>query len=143
MQVACSCCLLPGAFSRADSPESDFSPEELVVILRDLGYTSVSTVSDKIIKFKMDGDNIGLMRFDDGDLQLFFIVRGASCTPSDLNTWNRTRRLSRSYLDDEDRIFLESDLLSDAGLTRDQVQAFVKVFNISRATFRHFLHENC
>ena len=45
-----------------------------------------------------------------------------------INEWNRTKRLSRAYIDSEGDIALEADLLANGGLNKERVLAFVTVF---------------
>ena len=71
-----------------------------------------------------------------------FRLRGVAVSSQVINEWNRTKRLSRAYLDQDLDPVLESDLLSDAGLTRSQVVRFVQVFVQATRLYEVFLIEN-
>jgi hypothetical protein len=43
-----------------------------------------------------------------------------------VNAWNKTKRFSRSYLDDDDHVCLELDLDLAGGVTPDRVRDFLK-----------------
>jgi hypothetical protein len=64
---------------------------------------------------------------DDGDLQLHFSVTGGSWSYQDVNEWNKKRRLSRAFLDDNGDPVLEAGLLSHGGVTTDRVRAFIDI----------------
>jgi uncharacterized protein YjiS (DUF1127 family) len=119
-----------------------YSAEALADLLRDQGYGSVEIVDDGNVRFLADGMVYLLLRYGDGDLQLFWGVRGISVSQEAINEWNRTRRLTRAYLDQQLDPVLESDLLSDAGLTRAQVERFVQVFVQASHLYHGYLVEN-
>jgi hypothetical protein len=119
-----------------------YTDEELVEILKNDGYRAVEVSDDRVITIKVDGTTYALYVYDDDDLQLYFGVTGYVITPEQLNEWNRTKRLSRAYLDDENDPILEADLLANAGYTEQQFLEWFKVFNYSALEFRQFLIEN-
>lgn len=119
-----------------------YSAEALADLLREQGYGSVEVLDDGNLRFLADGMVYVLLRYTDGDLQLFWGVRGISVSQEAINEWNRTRRLSRAYLDQELDPALESDLLSDAGLTRGQVVRFVQVFVQASHLYHGYLVQN-
>lgn len=119
-----------------------FSPEMLAGMLREEGYGSVEALGDESVSFRADGMVYVLLCYEDGDLQLFWGLRGVAVSPQVINEWNRTKRLSRAYLDEDLDPVLESDLLSDAGLTRSQVLRFVQVFVQATRLYEGFLVEN-
>jgi uncharacterized protein YjiS (DUF1127 family) len=119
-----------------------YSAQVLADLLREQGYGSVEILEDGNVRFLADGMVYLLLRYGDGDLQLFWGVRGISVSQEAINEWNRTRRLSRAYLDSGSDPALESDLLSDAGLTREQVARFVQVFVQATHLFHGFLVQN-
>lgn len=53
-----------------------------------------------------------------------------------MNQWNKTRRLSRAYLDDENDPILEMDLLANTGMTPKQITEWVSVFISPAVEFR-------
>jgi len=116
-----------------------FSDEELVDILKEEGYLGVNIQAPGKIRVKMSGSLILLFNKADGDLQFTYMVGGGKWEYEDVNEWNQSKRLSRAYLDQDKDPVLESDLLSDGGLTKEKVKAFIRVFSISKGAFRLFL----
>ncbi len=121
-----------------------YSDDELVSLLKADGYSSVENSKPGAITIRVDGQRHALLVQPDGDLQLYYGVAlpGPKLSTADMNTWNRTKRLSRAYLDDEQDPALEADLMSNGGISRANIREFVKVFvNTSVPAFRQFLRE--
>ena len=119
-----------------------YTDEELIAILESDGYRSVELTDERVISVKLDGMTFALYVYGDDDLQLYFGVTGYDIDAETINRWNRTRRLSRAYLDDENDPILETDLLANAGYTADQFLEWFKVSTWSAVEFRQFLVEN-
>ncbi len=119
-----------------------FSDDELINIVKDAGYGAVSRIDGGVIKITIDGRSYVLFNHDDGDLQMYYGVSGIKISPEAVNEWNRTKRLSRAYIDDENDPVLEADLLANGGLTPRHVTEFVRIFKDSVEVFRAFLIAN-
>ena len=119
-----------------------YSDAELVEILKNDGYAQVKQFKPHVIGIRVNGQTFILFNHKDGDLQLYYGVRGLKFSYQNINEWNRTRRLSRAYINEEHDVVLEADLLSNAGLTPRHVTEFLKVFTDSVQLFRQFLIEN-
>ena len=128
--------------SAEEQLKKSYTDEELIEILRNDGYRAIEHSDDRVISIKVDGITFVLYVYDDDDLQLYFGVTGYVLDADDMNTWNRTKRLSRAYIDDENDPILEADLLANAGFTEQQFLEWFKVFNYSALEFRQFLIEN-
>ncbi len=135
-------CTLPISAMAQGQLKKHYSDEELIEILKDDGYRTVERSDDRVINIKVDGLTYVLYAYDDDDLQLYFGVTGYVLDAEQLNDWNRTKRLSRAYLDDENDPILEADMLANAGYTEEQFLEWLKVFNFSAREFRQFLIEN-
>jgi hypothetical protein len=135
-------CALPLSAIAQDSLKKHYSDEELINILKDDGYRAIEQTDDRVISIKVDGLTYVLYLYDDDDLQLYFGVTGYVLDAGQLNDWNRTKRLSRAYLDDDNDPILEADLLANAGYTKEQFLEWFRVFNFSAMEFRQFLIEN-
>ena len=133
-----------GTAAQAAEPplKKAYTDEELIAILEDGGYRSVELAEDRVISIKLDGMTYMLYVYDDDDLQLYFGVTGYDIDAETINEWNRTRRLSRAYLDDENDPILEADLLANAGYTEEQFLEWLEVFVWVTSEFRQFLVEN-
>jgi len=124
----------PATSGASPSPEGgseqivdQFSDEQLLTLLARLDHEG-SIVSSGSITFSFDIGRVLLFNQWDGDLQLYYVMTGGEWTHEAVNTWNRTRRLTRAYIDEDGDLVLESDLLSLGGLTERQVTSFVSVF---------------
>jgi hypothetical protein len=133
---------IPAIGLAQEQPQKSYTDEELIEILRNDGYRAVELTEDRVISIKVDGLTYVLYVYEDDDLQMYFGVTGYVLTPDHMNEWNRTKRLSRAYLDHENDPILEADLLANAGFTKEQFLEWFKVFNFSAVEFRQFLIEN-
>ena len=133
---------LPVAVNAQQQLKKSYTDEELIEILRNDGYRAIDHTDDRVISIKVDGVTYVLYVYEDDDLQLYFGVSGYAVDAADMDAWNRTKRLSRAYIDDEGDPILEADLLANAGYTEEQFLEWFKVFNYSVLEFRQFLIEN-
>lgn len=115
-----------------------FSDDYVLQVMRNEGY-SPEKLKDGLIRLKVDGVTMALFNKTDGDMQLYYSLSGARMSLEDINEWNRTHRLSRAYLDTDKDPVLESDLLSNGGLTEKHVTEFMNVFKMSVSAFREFI----
>lgn len=124
-----------------ESLAKKFSDSELIELMKSEGYSSAEAVKEGMIRVKVDGKSYMLINKFDGDIQLYYVIGGAKISFENINEWNKTKRLSRAYLDSDRDPTLEADLLSDAGITKTQVSMFFKVFAMSASGFRNFIIE--
>jgi hypothetical protein len=119
------------------------SDDALVKLLGELGISEVNVMETGKILFTVNDSSMALFRFPDGDLQLFYGVGGVRCPLEAINEWNKQHRHSRAYLDDESDPVLESDLLSDGGMSQDKLTVFVRAFQMSAGEFQSLLIQHC
>ncbi|MDD2776715.1 MAG: YbjN domain-containing protein [Gallionella sp.] len=124
-----------------DALAKKFSDSQLIEMFKGEGYSSVEQIKDGVIRVKIESRNFVIFNKFDGDLQLYYVVGGAKISFETINEWNKSKRLSRAYLDSDNDPALEADLLADAGITQGQVMAFFNVFKMSVNAFRDFLIE--
>ncbi len=134
--------ILPLGAAAQDSLKKHYSDDELIEILEKDGYRAVEKSEDRVISIKIDGLTYYLFIYEDDDLQLYFGLTGYLVDADDMNNWNRNKRLSRAYLDDEDDPILEADLLANAGYTAEQFIEWLEVFSFSAREFQQFLIEH-
>jgi len=124
---------------QVNSEVKHFTLPEVMQVLKEEGY-QVSDLKEDSFTIKINGRNIKMFYFKDGDLQLYYGISGVKVGYKELNDWNRTKRLSRAYLDKENDPVLESDLDGAKGLTHNQIAYFTKVFvDTSVPAYRNFL----
>jgi Putative bacterial sensory transduction regulator len=129
-----------GALSASAELTTD---EALVKLLQGLGISDVTVLESGKILFRIEGIAMALFRFPDGDLQLYYGVGGVRCPFEPINEWNEQHRHSRAYLDDEEDPVIESDLLSDGGMSQEKLEMFVRTFQMSAGQFLELLGEHC
>lgn len=121
--------------------KTEYTDQELIDLLKSEGY-SAEKFKDGVIKIKANGRTMLLFNTYKGDLQIAFFVSN-EITFSQANKWNEDKRLASLYRDSEGKAVLQSDLLADAGISKDQIKAFIKTFvNASVPTFSVFFKEN-
>jgi hypothetical protein len=132
-----------GASGTLDKDPTLTSDDSLVKLLGELGITEINVMDTGKILFTVNDSSMALFRFPDGDLQLYYGVGGVRCPLEAINEWNKQHRHSRAYLDDEDDPVLESDLLSDGGLSQEKLTIFVRAFQMSAGEFQELLVQDC
>ncbi|MEM7277532.1 MAG: YbjN domain-containing protein [Pseudomonadota bacterium] len=132
--------LIAGTVSSTELKKS-YTDKELVDILHAAGYRAVEIDKDRVIRLKIDGLTYVLYVYEDDDLQLYFGLSGYRLTNAAINEWNRTKRLSRAYLDHENDPVIEADLLANAGFSESQFLEWLAVFDSVARSFRRFVEE--
>lgn len=118
-----------------------YSVDELFTLIKNEGY-SVEKRSEQRLLIKVNGVRYALYLLDDGDLQMGYGVSGQKISLEKINEWNRTKRLSRAYRDNDGDPMLESDLDISAGVSEEVVVRFIKLFiNQSADTFRSYISD--
>lgn len=125
-----------------DALQRRFSATEIADVLHAEGYASVEALGEDAVRFEVEGMSYLMTIYDDGDLQLYFGLTGIDVGPEVVNEWNRTRRLTRAYLDAEYDPVLETDLLSDRGFSRAMLVRWVEVFVQGSDLYHAFLLEH-
>lgn len=65
------------------------------------------------------------------NIQFHTAFNDGSATPEKVNAWNRTKRYSRTYLDDDGDPHLELDLDLEGGVTRERIVNFLLTCRVS------------
>jgi len=116
---------------------------EMEAILREAGYRyeRVEEGARVFFSLRMGGLRALLFLTDCrggrcGSLQLFagFSMRNPP-TLERINAWNREKRFSRAYLDEDGDPALESELDLEGGVTRQAIISFLETFEISLSRF--------
>jgi Putative bacterial sensory transduction regulator len=100
-------------------------------LLEDEGF-SVEVDEDGDLLWKLEGYNTWMFVAKDGESLQFYAPFGdGNATLKKVNTWNQTRRYSRSYLDDEGDPRLELDLDMAGGVTVARIKDFFLTCRVS------------
>lgn len=115
-----------GTQESIDRPLTTVTKDELRALMEAEGY-SVSPDEDGDIVWKVEGFRTLVLVTDDGTSVMFRSSFGdGNATLERVNDWNRTKRYSRSYMDEENDPVLELDLDLAGGVTRARILDFLK-----------------
>lgn len=108
------------------------TPAELQELMQDEGY-AVTLDNHGVVMWKVEGLKAQLITADDRESILFHAAfDGGNATLKRVNEWNRTKRFSRSYLDEDGDPHLELDLDLSGGVTPERIRDFLRT---SRTSF--------
>jgi len=134
--------LTPSAQADARSLVDSYSASDLRYMLEEANiFDEVSTKSANQVLVKKDGRSVLLIIYGDGDLGIYYGARGTIPLQA-INEWNKTKRLSRAYLDNDNDVALEAELLSNGGMNEEKVVSFVKFFFQSVGQYVDFVQKN-
>ena len=120
-----------------------YSDQTLLEVLNEMGYSNAGPLDSGLLMFAVDGRQVLLINHADGNLQLHFAVTGGSWNYQDVNEWNKNRRLSRAYIDNDGDPVLEADLLASGGVSMSRLRRFIDVYvRSSLVAFEYFLLEH-
>lgn len=123
--------------ARAESGVIDtLSMESVTEALKGDGYAAETEPGENgkesTVLWKLNGSKCHIMPYDDGhSIQFYVCFSGTSATLEKVNDWNRNKRFSRSYLDDEGDPCLELDLDLAGGITKDRLLDYFKTCSVS------------
>lgn len=101
-------------------------------LMHDEGY-AVSLDKNGVVTWKVEGLRTQLVTADDlRSIQFHAAFDGGNVALEKVNEWNRTKRFSRSYLDDEGDPHLELDLDLSGGVSTERIRDFLRT---SRTSF--------
>lgn len=126
-----------------DVPEHSLDDTKLIRVLKSVGGSQFSVKDCGSIHYEAHGMTLHVRRFDNGDLLLTYVATGCEWTLAQINEWNRTKRLSRAYIDDDGDTVLEADLIAATGVSDEQVAVFADVFHSSAYSYSSLLAEYC
>lgn len=101
----------------------------------DLTYEEIN---DGAYSFKMNGYKVILVNKGE-DIQILAFFSGKKITLTRINEWNKTKRFSRAYLDDDGDAVLDADLDFEGGVTGETLLRFLKIFSDSVEAFSEHL----
>ena len=122
--------------AQAQAVVSQTSTAQLESIMKQEGY-SYTVDKDGDLVWKIDGYSALLLIPKDKASILFRASFDGDVPLSRINSWNRTKKYSRSYLDHENDPVLELDLDLEGGVTRARIVSFLKTSNISFSVWRN------
>lgn len=114
---------------------------QLEWLLKSEGFTYTVDKGGDIV-WKIDGFRTRLVRtksdgVENACLQFHAVFENdGDATSKKINLWNKTKRYSRTYLDDDGDPVLELDLDMSGGVTKERVASFLKTCRLSFTAWR-------
>lgn len=104
---------------------------EIAEVMKREGY-AVAIRDESFVEWKIDGRRTSVFISDDGQsIQFHVAFDDTGATLEKVNDWNRSKRYSRSYLDDDGDPHLELDLDYSGGITEKRVIEFLATCRLS------------
>ncbi len=124
------------------------SGDEMEAILKSLNYVytrSTDRAGDPVFRIAVDRYRVTML-FDNctgskcSIVQLYagFDLPG-SFDLRRINEWNRTKRFSRAYTDEEGDPILESEIALDGGMSAKSIENFIRLYDASVVRFTTFI----
>ncbi|XDD47880.1 YbjN domain-containing protein [Leptospira sp. WS39.C2] len=108
-------------------------------LLLDSGYKIISD-EDKLLIVTYQDFKVGLMSGNDTSIQFYSSFNTDKKNKIELaNKWNQKMRYSRSYMDSEGRLVLESDFDYSGGVSEEAIKEFLVKFQILNSQFSTLL----
>ena len=115
-----------------------FDDESLLKFLSGKGYADAKKLSDGLLRYTVMEGNIKVLvnvGKEGGDLRLFSIWTGKGVTLRMINDWNRDKRYTRAYQDEERDVVLDADFLFKEGVTKETLEHWLDVYEVSAIAF--------
>jgi hypothetical protein len=110
---------------------TSMSAETLLKMLQSEGY-AVSLTSGNNVSWKIDGKNCLLLVAEDQESIQFYVgIIESAANLHKVNQWNKMKKYSRSYIDDDGDPVLELDLDLAGGVTAARFWDFITTCRVS------------
>lgn len=112
------------------------SGQDLQKILQSEGYLNVVVDADGDLNFKIEGTKVQIFVAENQQsIQFHSAWAGTNATLRSVNEWNKTKKYSKAYLDDDADPHLELDLDLAGGVTVARIKDFVATCKLSLGLF--------
>lgn len=110
--------------------------DQLVAFMKAEGYT-VEVDADGDLSWKLDGfKSVLFVAKDNASLLFYAAFSDGNGTLEKVNNWNKTRKYSRSYIDNDGDPCLELDLDLVGGVTPDRIKDYLRTCRDSFSAWR-------
>ncbi|PJZ45861.1 YbjN domain-containing protein [Leptospira brenneri] len=104
-----------------------------------LGYSIISD-EERLMILGYQDSKVGLMFSNETSIQFYSSFNSDKANKVNLaNRWNQKMRYSRSYLDTDGRLILESDFDYSGGVSEESIREFLQKFQILNSQFTTLL----
>jgi hypothetical protein len=93
---------------------------------------------ETFFRFRGEGYSVVALVPAPSFVELYAGFSDITLTPAVANEWNQTNRFSRAYTDKDGNANLEDNLIVSGGVTRDNVEMFVKTFRDTVSRYGRF-----
>ncbi len=135
-------CLVPLAVSPVFAADvmKRISTGQLKAIISDAGY-DVSVQKEGVLKAQMNGITVLFFIAENSEsIQAYAGFKGGDSSLRNMNEWNKNKRFSRAYKDDEGDPVIELDLDFEGGITEGRVTNFLATVALSVKVFRDHIY---
>lgn len=130
---------LPAA-AVAQDQMTTVSDKHMETILSDMDIDFTKS-KDHTWKLTLDGHKVLLFLANDNtDAQLYIAFSDKTVSPSKMNEWNKSKRFSRAYADDDSNPALENDLDFAGGVTDATIKTWIRLYRNTVTQFIKFLN---
>jgi len=128
------------------------NPEELASLIRDLGFQAKleeDSVGDPVIRSSSGGVDFRIYFYDCKSNKrcksLHFSVGydlADGATLAAVQQWNADKRFASAYLDDENDPFLQMDINTEGGITQENFEKSIDLWQSLKGEFEEFIDFN-
>ncbi|MFC1660765.1 YbjN domain-containing protein [Gemmatimonadota bacterium] len=113
------------------------SPKELCRIIKEeTGFDNPKVESSEKVQAEFLTFRVQFYFYSGGEsIQFHWAAAGTKATMEKVNKWNKEKRFSCAYLDEDGDPHLELDLDLEGGVTEEAVRRFIKVSGVSLMSF--------
>ncbi len=110
---------------------------DLLKILSSEGYTATEAESERNVIWTLNGYKTLLLIAENMEsIQFYVAFSDSKATLNRVNTWNKEKKYSRSYLDNDGDPVLELDLDLAGGVTRERIVDFLLTCRVSLSAWK-------
>jgi hypothetical protein len=99
----------------------------------------VNGKDETFFRFQAEGYKVAAFVPDPTFIELYNAFTDVAPTPTVVNEWNQANRFSRAYVDKDGNATIEDDLILSGGVTRENVETFVKTFRDTVSRWARFV----
>lgn len=115
------------------------SDKHMESVLGDMGLTFSKGKQDHTWKVTLGDQNVILSLKNDNTDALLYTYIDVLTSPSKMNEWNKSKRFSRAYSDDDSNPSIESDLDFAGGVSDETIKAWIKLYRSGVTQFANFV----
>lgn len=132
-----------GGYTSTQATYSRINRDQLEALLRKAGYDPVQ-VKDRTLRVEMDGLKVLFFTAENQlNIQAYAGFSGGGVSLDTINEWNKNKRFSHAYLDNDNDPAIELDLDLDGGyVSEEQIMAYFGLVRISVTTFKTHIWGN-